>query len=98
MQVHTMAYNNCEYASAHDGSPGALAPGTPRTSESPKGGDMRRYVVLAAMLSLTPSRLMARQAPTMELSIEKQDALIKNYCVRCHNDVLLVGGMSLEHV
>src|SRR5262249_51925958 len=41
---------------------------------------------------------IAQEAKGVELTVAQQDAMIKKHCVVCHNDVLLVGGMSLEHV
>jgi hypothetical protein len=31
------------------------------------------------------------------MPLAEQDALVKTYCVGCHNDTRLIGGMSLEH-
>jgi len=48
--------------------------------------------------SLVPARYVAQDIRSVELTVAQQDAMIKKHCVICHNDVLLVGGMSLEHV
>ena len=49
--------------------------------------DARRVVTGASRAINSPEMLVA----------PSNDALIKQYCLRCHNDELLRGGMSLEH-
>jgi hypothetical protein len=55
-------------------------------------------IVLVLGWALIPAKHIAQDVRSVELTVSQQDALIKKYCVVCHNDVLLVGGMSLEHV
>src|SRR4051812_10502633 len=70
-----------------------------------RGGEMEKRVVraaclmaLAAALGLSPSIHVAQAVRNDEIPVAQQAALIKKYCVVCHNDVLFVGGMSLEQV
>ena len=56
--------------------------------------------MLTLLLLAAPSRVLAQQsvAPTAVAEASTEQALLKRYCVTCHNDRLVTGGVSLESV
>src|SRR5438105_5092796 len=54
-------------------------------------------LALAGTLMIIPPAYSRQVFKTAVMPVSDQTALVKKYCVGCHNDKKLVGGMSLEH-
>ena len=62
-----------------------------RTEDVRLQDDWRRGILIN---SLAVPAVFASDA----MPLGQQGALVKKYCVVCHNDTRLIGGMSLEHL
>jgi hypothetical protein len=56
-------------------------------------GTIAALAIITAGLIVDSPAVFASDA----MPLSQQDALVKKYCVVCHDDAKLIGGMSLEH-